>query len=91
MSTHHEGTIQMMHLFNEAWSFVKKEEGINLKTEREKMPFRAEAKYTTRGKHKGEKVIMFYQKMRNMHEAILVVGGTVKTVIELGLVCIVKH
>lgn len=62
MSTHHEGTIQMIHLFNEAWSFVKKEEGINLKTEREKTPFRAEAKYTTRGKHKGEKVIIFYQK-----------------------------
>jgi len=36
MSTRHEGTIQTIHLFNEAWSFVKKEEGINLKTEREK-------------------------------------------------------
>ena len=58
----HQGTVSLKHTFDEAWKFLKKEGKISLKTERDGVPFEAEADITTRGTHRGERVIMFYQR-----------------------------
>ncbi len=57
----HQGSISLNRTFDDTWELINNQKGIDLNTLREKTPFCAEAKITTRGKHEGEKVIIFYQ------------------------------
>lgn len=57
----HQGSVYLLNSFDEAWSFLKREGRVDLETERERTPFQANAGVTSRGKHAGEKVIVFYQ------------------------------
>lgn len=57
----HQGHRFLAHSFSEAWTFLKAEGKVNLETKREGTPFQAEANLTTKGKHAGEKVIVFNQ------------------------------
>lgn len=58
----HQGVLALKHTFDETWEFIKNRRGIDLITLNRGTLFEAEAKITTRGKHKGNRVIIFYQK-----------------------------
>jgi len=58
----HQGVLSLKHTFNETWNYIKNKGSISLETLNKETPFDVEAKITTREKHKGERVIIFYQK-----------------------------
>ena len=62
MSKPHQGTVFFNHSFSEAWRFLEKKGRVDLETQREGTAFQAEANITTKGRHKGELVIIFYQR-----------------------------
>ena len=62
MSKPHQGTVFLNHSFSEAWAFLREEGRIDLETQRKGTPFQAEANITTKGRHEGEQVIIFYQR-----------------------------
>lgn len=62
MTRPHQGIVVLKPPFGEASSFLRRTGRINLETLREGTPFQAEANVTTKGKHEGEQVIIFYQR-----------------------------
>jgi len=63
----HQGIVPLRHSFNEAWELLREKGKIHLETERERTPFEVEARITARGKHKGERVIIFRSRKGREH------------------------
>jgi hypothetical protein len=55
----HQRTITLVSDFNKAWEFLRGKGELTLRTEKNRIPFIVKASVAKRGKHEGERVILF--------------------------------
>lgn len=60
MEKDHEGSVNLRHSFGEAYNWLRTNTGIELETSKGKT-FTPESSIATKGRHKGEDVIVFKQ------------------------------
>ena len=82
----HQGNVRLDCDFDKVWESLKMKGELSLHTEIEGKPFNAKATVATRGKHSGERVIVFLHEKDgsglNLQEAMNAVGDTTTTATE---------